>query len=157
MITGHHPAPRSFNPEIPDGVVAIVRTALQRDPARRYASAGEMGAACEHYLYDKGYGPTNLSLKEYVSGLFPDAAPLPSVDADYDFPAVDATLLPISDPLADADTRARGCQPHSAGPPPRVHRRGVAPARRCRPFDAGARHPAPRLRPRRIKTRIRPR
>ena len=54
VIAGQHPSPRSFNAEIPDGVMAIVRTALQRDPARRYGSAGEMGAACEHYLYDKG-------------------------------------------------------------------------------------------------------
>src|SRR5688572_21639137 len=98
VITGQHPSARSFRPDIPDGVVAIIRTALQRDPARRYSSAGEMGAACEHFLYDKGYGPTNLSLKEYVSALFPEAVPLTAGDADHGFPAVDATLLPIADP-----------------------------------------------------------
>src|SRR3982751_2248913 len=36
VIAGHHPSPRTFNPAIPDGVMAIVRTALQRDPTRRY-------------------------------------------------------------------------------------------------------------------------
>ena len=25
------------------------------------------------YLYDKGYGPTNLTLKQYLNGLFPEA------------------------------------------------------------------------------------
>ncbi len=25
-----------------------------------------MGEACEHFLYDKGYGPTNLTLKHYL-------------------------------------------------------------------------------------------
>jgi serine/threonine protein kinase len=156
VITGHHPPPRSFNPEIPEGVIAIVRTALQRDPARRYASAGEMGAACEHYLYDKGYGPTNLSLKEYVSALFPEAAPLTAAETDHDFPAVDATLLPIADPLAD--TRALDA---NRTPPVRRHEYTVA-ASRPPAADAGPATvapgtlpPAPRLR--RIKTRIRPR
>ena len=32
----------------------IVRTALQRDPPMRYASAGEMGEACEHYPLRQG-------------------------------------------------------------------------------------------------------
>jgi hypothetical protein len=39
-----------------------------------------MGEACEHHLYDKGFGPTNLTLKEHLAGLFPDAfagAPAP--------------------------------------------------------------------------------
>lgn len=156
VITGHHPAPRSFNPEIPDGVIAIVRTALQRDPARRYASAGEMGAACEHYLYDKGYGPTNLSLKEYVSGLFPEASPLTAGDAGRGFPVVEPTLLPIADP--GAETRARDA---NRTPPVRGHEYTVAASR---PLDAdagsstvapGTLAPAPR--PRRIKTRVRPR
>ena len=29
-----------------------------------------MGEACEHVLYDKGYGPTNLTLKHYLSSIF---------------------------------------------------------------------------------------
>jgi eukaryotic-like serine/threonine-protein kinase len=95
VVAGHHPSPRSFNPDIPDGVMRILRAALQRDSSRRFASAGEMGEACEHYLYDKGYGPTNLTLKQHLHALFPAAAlaaddgqefvlstPLPAEDAD---------------------------------------------------------------------------
>jgi serine/threonine-protein kinase len=134
VITGVHPAPRSINPDIPDGVLSIVRTALQRDPARRYASAAEMGAACEHFLYDKGYGPTNLSLKEYVSVLFPEALSLNAPAAE-GFPVVEPTLLPISDP--GAETRVRDID---RTPPARRHEYTVAVSR-----------------PRRIKTRIRPR
>jgi serine/threonine-protein kinase len=77
VIAGHPPSPRALNPAIPDGVMAILRRALQRDPARRYASAAEMGEACEHYLYDKGYGPTNLTLKQYLLELFPAELSLP--------------------------------------------------------------------------------
>ena len=74
VVAGHHPSPRSFNPDIPDGVMRILRAALQRDSSRRFGSAGEMGEACEHYLYDKGYGPTNLTLKQHLYALFPSAA-----------------------------------------------------------------------------------
>jgi serine/threonine-protein kinase len=97
VIAGHPPSPRSFNPDIPDGVMVILRKALQRDPGRRFASAGEMGQACEHFLYDKGYGPTNLTLKEYLVTLFPEAvaAPLPAEPPA--FPPVEPTLLPIGD------------------------------------------------------------
>jgi eukaryotic-like serine/threonine-protein kinase len=70
VVAAEMPSPRAENPEVPEGVLAILRRALQRDPERRYASAGEMGQACEHYLYDKGYGPTNLTLKRYLQGLF---------------------------------------------------------------------------------------
>ena len=96
VIAGHHPSPRTFNAAIPDGVMAIVRTALQRDPTRRYASAGEMGQACEHFLYDKGYGPTNLTLKQYLHALFPEFKP-PRPAARDDFPLIEPTLIPIGD------------------------------------------------------------
>jgi hypothetical protein len=69
-VSGQLPSPRTFNPDIPDGVMNILRAALQRDSSRRFASASEMGAACEHYLYDKGYGPTNLTLKRHLYDLF---------------------------------------------------------------------------------------
>src|SRR5687768_661132 len=154
VITGHHPSPRTFNAAIPDGVLGIVRTALQRDPARRYASAGEMGAACEHYLYDKGYGPTNLSLKEYVGGLFPEAAETATFDPVPDeFPVVEPTLLPISDPAAE--TRVRDLD---RTPPARRHEYTVVsrpPGGDGGPSSTVAPLPLPTPRPRRIKTRIR--
>jgi serine/threonine-protein kinase len=94
VIAGHHPSPRSFNPDIPDGVMSILRAALQRDSSRRFASAGVMGVACEHCLYDKGYGPTNLTLKQHLHELFPDPAA----------PASGAEEFVVSTPLPeDAD------------------------------------------------------
>ena len=50
--------------------MSILKRALQRDPGKRYASAAEMGQDCEHQLYDKGYGPTNLTLTQYLASLF---------------------------------------------------------------------------------------
>ena len=109
VISGHPPSPRDLNPAIPDGVMHILRRALQRDPARRFASAGEMGEACEHYLYDKGYGPTNLTLKQYLHGLF---------DTD-DLALPESALEPLEDL---APTLDRNQTPMSGGPPARERR-----------------------------------
>ena len=60
----------------------------------RFESAGEMGEACEHYLYDKGYGPTNLTLKHYVTTVFPEPELLLEADATVEFPSVATTVIP---------------------------------------------------------------
>ena len=157
VIAGHHPSPRTFNPAIGDGVMAIVRTALQRDPTRRYASAGEMGQACEHFLYDKGYGPTNLTLKQYVHALFPDAKPATAPAPAEDFPFIEHTLIPISE--SNIKRPRRDVSEDDKTP--------VAPMRRAYSVVRQPQSPevppptlAPgpdRPRPRRLKTRIRPR
>jgi len=95
VVAGHHSSPRNFNPDIPDGVMRILRAALQRDSSRRFGSAGEMGEACEHFLYDKGYGPTNLTLKQHLYALFPSAV-LPTDAGEAFF-----TSTPPSEPDPD--------------------------------------------------------
>jgi eukaryotic-like serine/threonine-protein kinase len=95
VMSGKMPSPRGFNPGIPDGVMGILKRALQRDPGRRYGSAAEMGVACEHFLYDKGYGPTNLTLKQYLNVLFPESS-APSLATD-EFPILAQALIPIAD------------------------------------------------------------
>ncbi|PYQ17377.1 MAG: hypothetical protein DMF79_17570, partial [Acidobacteria bacterium] len=72
VVAGRIPSARARKPDLPDGVIAILERALQRDPAKRFPSAGSMGEACEHVLYDKGYGPTNLTLKHHLAFLFPE-------------------------------------------------------------------------------------
>jgi serine/threonine protein kinase len=95
VMAARTPSARELNPRLPAKVNAILKRALRRDPAARFASAGEMGEACEHYLYDKGYGPTNLSLKRYVARLFPEA--VGRTASEESFPIVEPTLLPIRD------------------------------------------------------------
>jgi serine/threonine-protein kinase len=63
------PPPRKANPDIPEDIERIVLKALQRDPARRYPSAGEMGYDLEYSMYHKGYGPTIVTLAEYIENL----------------------------------------------------------------------------------------
>ncbi len=96
VAAGHIPRVRDRNPAVPSAVAAIVDRALQRDPARRFPSAAVMGEACEHFLYDKGYGPTNLTLKRHLATLFPtDRTEVP--EGEVLFPAVESTLIPIGD------------------------------------------------------------
>jgi len=99
VTAGPIPSPAERNPEVPEAVVQIVARALERDPERRYTTAGEMGEACEHFLYDKGYGPTNLTLKRYLAALFDGAGELRDVDQLSSFPVIEATLIPIDDGL----------------------------------------------------------
>ncbi len=123
VLRAEVPDPREANPAVPEPVVAILRQALQRAPEKRLGSAAEMGAACEHFLYDKGYGPTNLALKQYLGELFPEPAPPDELD-EAAFPELEAELLPIDDASAPADddparTAVRPVPPDHGTLPPR--------------------------------------
>jgi hypothetical protein len=57
-----------------------------------------MGEACEHCLYDKGYGPTNLTLKQYLHDLFPP----PAADAA-EMALPESALVPLDDSSVTLD------------------------------------------------------
>lgn len=66
------------NPAVPARLAEIVGRALERDREKRYQTAGELGLDLERHLYEKGYGPTNLSLAAHMAEVFGAAtAPLP--------------------------------------------------------------------------------
>jgi serine/threonine-protein kinase len=121
VIAGPLPSPARRNPQVPAGVLTILRRALHRVPLGRFANAGEMGEACEHFLYDKGYGPTNLALKQYLHQLFPDAGAPPSGAVGQ---PLDPTLLPAREPSGsrrspaseEPTLLARGGRPPTGGP-----------------------------------------
>jgi serine/threonine-protein kinase len=116
VVAGTMPSPRASNPDIPDPVLDILKKALEREPGKRYASAAEMGAACEHFLYDKGYGPTNLALKRYLTEIFPGSAQAPIRSAE-SFPILEPTLIPIGDP-ATLPPPSEDATPVAATKPP---------------------------------------
>jgi serine/threonine-protein kinase len=140
VISAQLPSPRTHNPDIPDAVMEILKRALQRDPERRFADAAEMGQACEHFLYDKGYGPTNLALKQYLLNLYPAegaaTGPFKALDESGFFPVIEPTMIPISDggPVHEIDpSTLEAVDPHTVppmdegtttaiAPPPRVKR-----------------------------------
>jgi len=65
---------QAVRPELPDDLCGIIDRALQPDPDDRFQSAGEMGYALEYHLYHGGYGPTNVTLGDYLKDRFPDLA-----------------------------------------------------------------------------------
>jgi serine/threonine-protein kinase len=89
LLTGHHvfetddiyetlrnvekapiPDPRTYRPDIPEELSAINLHALERDLDKRYQTAGEMGYQLEFYMYHNRYGPTNVTLGNYLKEHF---------------------------------------------------------------------------------------
>ena len=64
--------PTQLRPDLPEDIEAILVKCLARDPADRYANAGELGYALEYNMYSEGYGPTIVTLANYVAELFPE-------------------------------------------------------------------------------------
>jgi len=144
VVAGHQRSPRDLGVAVPEGCMAILHKALQRDPTRRFASAGEMGEACEHLLYDKGYGPTNLTLKQYLASLFPESFQ-PAASAEPGFPVVEPTLIPIGD--AERPRKRVAVGDETPVSRPRIASLGATQASPAR----GTLAPDPERRPRRLK------
>ncbi len=68
------PKVRSFRPELPEAVEAIVGRMVEKDREARYENAGELSRALEENLYKEGYGPTIVKLASYVDDLKRDLA-----------------------------------------------------------------------------------
>lgn len=64
------PDPRTYRPDLPEELVAVVLKALERDLDKRWQTAGEMGYALEYYMYHDRYGPTNVTLGNYLKKHF---------------------------------------------------------------------------------------
>jgi serine/threonine-protein kinase len=77
------PAPRSFNPAIPEALERIVTMGLAHDAAHRYQRSSEMAYDLEYYMYHKGYGPTIKVLEEYMAGVFPEIYTLAPDEPDH--------------------------------------------------------------------------
>lgn len=58
--------------EIPVRLNEILQRALSRDLSARYQTADEMLFELEHFIYHKGYGPTNETLGKFIRELFKD-------------------------------------------------------------------------------------
>ena len=96
VVAGVMRSPRDINKDVPQAVLEILGKTLERRIEKRYQSAAELGGACEHWLYDKGYGPTNLTLKEYLSALFGASTGSLTVERPQ-FPVIELSMYPIID------------------------------------------------------------
>ena len=61
---------RELSPGIDERLNQILHRSLDRDLDQRYQTADELLYDLEHYIYHKGYGPTNETLGKYSRELF---------------------------------------------------------------------------------------
>lgn len=69
------PDPRSVRADLPEGLVKILEKALEHDVDSRYQTAGKMGYDLEYYMYHDRFGPTNVTLGEYIREHFQRTQP----------------------------------------------------------------------------------
>jgi eukaryotic-like serine/threonine-protein kinase len=72
---------RTLNSKIDDRLNEIITRALQRDLDKRYPSADELLYDMEHFIYHKGYGPTNETLGRFIRDLFGQRSTLHPTDS----------------------------------------------------------------------------
>ena len=70
ILTMEIPDFRKLDPRIDDRLNEIVRRALARKVDERYPNADELLHDLEHFIYHKGYGPTNETLGRFMRELF---------------------------------------------------------------------------------------
>ncbi|MBN2301270.1 MAG: protein kinase [Lentisphaerae bacterium] len=66
VIRAEIPDPTDYRSGLSESVKEILMKCLSRSPEDRFQSAGELGHALEREMYSKGYGPTIVSLAQYI-------------------------------------------------------------------------------------------
>jgi len=66
---------RTLDERIDDRLNEILHRVLVRELDKRYATGDELLYDLEHYIYSKGYGPTNETLGKYIRDLFGQSVP----------------------------------------------------------------------------------
>ncbi|HKI69586.1 MAG TPA: serine/threonine-protein kinase [Verrucomicrobiae bacterium] len=66
---------RKLDDRVDDRLNEILQRALERNLDKRYQTADELLYDLEHYIYSKGYGPTNETLGKFMRELFGQSLP----------------------------------------------------------------------------------
>lgn len=66
------PPIRSLNPEVPEAVEQILLKMLERDLSKRYQDAGHLAYELEYYMYNNRFGPTMVTLENYLHSVYPN-------------------------------------------------------------------------------------
>lgn len=65
------PPPSSLRPELPRDIDVVFARMTAGNPLDRFSSTRELALVLERIIYGKGYGPTFVTLSEYLLTLFP--------------------------------------------------------------------------------------
>ncbi len=104
------PDPRAFNPTLPNELLQVLKTALAKDPNRRFQSAQALGRAVQQVRPD--IGPTAFPSQGQAGGARPPAAGFPGPQA--------GSPPPITRSRPTEGTRGPGGERGSGTPPPRT-------------------------------------
>ncbi|MCZ6689838.1 MAG: serine/threonine-protein kinase [Planctomycetota bacterium] len=66
------PSIRSVNPKVPQEVERILGKILERDLEKRYQDCGHVAYDLEYYMYNNRFGPTMVTLENYLHTLYPN-------------------------------------------------------------------------------------
>jgi serine/threonine-protein kinase len=69
---------RTLDNRVDEPLNEILHRALAREVEKRFPDAGELLYQLEHYIYHKGYGPTNETMGKYIRELFGQTVPPPT-------------------------------------------------------------------------------
>ncbi|HEX8169739.1 MAG TPA: TonB family protein [Thermoanaerobaculia bacterium] len=110
-------APSQFNDEVTPEIDRIVLKALQKDPANRYQTAGEMARDLDAILYSFRPTPTSADLAIYMhrmSSAEPVMMPQPAVETPAPLPTPAAAPMPVA--VAAAAAAPIAAAPVAAAP-----------------------------------------
>ena len=124
---------RVLSPAAPAGLVAVVEKSLQKDPAQRYASAGEMAAVL------RGLGGLPLPLPATAQPVAPPAQPV-APPSPFTLSGRSSTPTVVDTPAASAAAP----RPSFIAPAPPPAQPGAPPASPAPPAPAAPRLPPPR-------------
>ena len=125
-------APSTYNDEIGHEVDAIVLRGLEKDPAARYQTAGQMAKEIESVLYNFRPAPTSADVAIYMNRLFepglePPVASATLIEAPAPPPPkAEPVVRPAMEPPARAPLRDRTPGAHAVAEPAPVPDRTVA-------------------------------
>jgi len=71
VISSPIPVIEEQRKDVPEIVHKILYQCLDRDLEKRYQTAGQVGHDLEYYMYHDRYGPTNVTMGQYMKSMFP--------------------------------------------------------------------------------------
>lgn len=109
VMASEYPPIELLRPEAPAELVAIVKTAMSRDPRARFPDAARMYEALLAFLYGQGKRFGSRDLADFLAGFRlpePDAAPLEMLESDHERTPVEAPQKTGSTPPASMEAAA---------------------------------------------------
>ncbi|MCF6174233.1 MAG: serine/threonine protein kinase [Victivallaceae bacterium] len=97
-----------LSPETPSELQEILAKMLATNPAERYQATTELARDLEYHIYKSGYGPTVVTLAEYMHkfmpGKFMTATDMPKTDElEHTIPMNTDNLQPDNSPIMEED------------------------------------------------------